>query len=568
MLRVVIVAIASFASLFVWLSPAATPPSWFVLAQDGGRTLLWLFSWLVPIAVAAAMPALAALLLRRKAGTTFTLSFLVFFGLTIWQVPSLTAVPGTRGGLSGGAWIALVLGAILLWLAPRLRFRQPHHLRPQRLRKLYAWLARALRERIRRSPFLTQFLVSWPHAVLLAEVRRWPWLHRALKRLFASRPFKAMRRTKAVGWTWAPRATARGSAPPPGARCVVICFDGTWNYPEQVEKGLVVPTNVHRLWDALEGAEVKSQSKATLDKRYTPEAGSGQVALYYGGIGNVAESSWLREKLGGVTGLGERAIRDRAYDDLVAIYQPGDQLFVFGFSRGAASARMFTDCIEKRGIPERAVTLSFAGRVFNLWRKEPPPKHAGAPGSVRISELGIWDTVGSFVIPRRSFQQILPGKSLDVSWVVDRAIHMVAIDETRVAFEPTLLNQDSTNERREVWFCGVHANVGGGHSDQRLADITLLYLIEHLMPRNQLRFRRDWMQRLKLNPDPFGEIRKNTGPFRHSHREIPLDAEVHGTAKLRMQPNSAYAPLALIEYTRRLAEREQAANFARQHLHP
>ena len=415
MLRVIIVGIVSFAFLLVWVSPATTPPAWFELVRDGWRILLWLLSWLVPITVMATIPALASFLLRRKVGVTFVVSFLAFLGLTLWQLPSLYSIPSVTGGLSGVTWVTLEVGAIALWLATRLRIRQPHRLRPRRLRRLYAWLTRRLRELIRSSPFFTQFLVSWPHAVLLAEVRRWPWLHRALKWLFDSRPFKSLRRTEAIGWSWSPRTTPRASTSPPGARCVVICFDGTWNHPDQIEKGLLVPTNVYRLWDALEGTEVKGQSTATLDKRLTPEAGSDQIAVYYGGIGNTAESSWFREKFGGATGLGERSIRDRAYNDLVAIYEPGDRLFVFGFSRGAASARMFADCIEKRGIPERAVTLSMAGRVLSLWRKEPPLKHAGAPGNVRVCELGIWDTVGSFVVPRRSFQKILPGKSLDVS---------------------------------------------------------------------------------------------------------------------------------------------------------
>ena len=145
---------------------------------------------------------------------------------------------------------------------------------------------------------------------------------------------------------------------------------------------------------------------------------------------------------------------------------------------------------------------------------------------------------------------------------------MVAIDETRVAFEPTLLNQDSTNERKEIWFSGVHSNVGGGHSDQRIADITLEYLIQHLRAMNQLKFRQNWMQHLKLNPDPFGEIRKNAGPFVHSYRQIPLDADIHPSAKLRMQPNSSYVPRALYEHTKLLAEREREAAFVRHHLRP
>lgn len=568
MLRILIVGIVSFAFLLLWLSPATSPPVWVVIALDAWRIVVWQLSWLVPITVMAAIPTVAAFLLRRKGVPTFVVSFAAFLGLTIWFLPSLFTIPKVTSSLSATAWLALELSAVVLWLAVRLRIHRPHLLRRRPLRRFYSWLTRRARELVQSSPFLTQFLVSWPHAVLLAKVRKWPWLHDALKWIFDSRPAKALRRTKAIGWSWSPREQQQSSPKPPAARHIVICFDGTWNHRDQIEKGLSVPTNVYRLWDVLAGSQVEGQSTATLDKRLGSPAGTAQIALYYGGIGNPGESSKLREWIGGATGLGEGAIRDRAYKDLITLYQPGDTLYVFGFSRGAASARMFTECIEKRGMPERAVTLSVAGRVLSVFRQEPLPNHIGAPGKVRIRELGIWDTVGSFVVARRSFQKILPGKSLDVSWVVDRAIHMVAIDETRIAFEPTLLNQDSTNKRQEVWFSGVHSNVGGGHSDQRLADITLEYLMQHLQDRNELEFRADWMQYLKLNPDPFGEVRKNTGIFQHGYRRLPPDAQIHPTVRLRLQPNRADVPRALLEHAKLCAECARHAQFIRDNLRP
>src|SRR4051812_13399007 len=93
---------------------------------------------------------------------------------------------------------------------------------------------------------------------------------------------------------------------------IVLCFDGTWNSPES-------GTNVHKLFDAL-GPDTDEQMR-----------------FYYTGVG--AEGNKLQRVIEGATGEGiEKKIRE-GYDDLASVYEPGDQIYIFGFSRGAFAAR-------------------------------------------------------------------------------------------------------------------------------------------------------------------------------------------------------------------------------------
>lgn len=252
-------------------------------------------------------------------------------------------------------------------------------------------------------------------------------------------------------------------------RNLIFCFDGTWNDPsDQHEKGSDI-TNV-----------LKTYNAAIQDKS--------QLAFYYSGVGT--QGGKLDEVVGGATGSGANKIRNQGYVDLVKNYRLGDRIFVFGFSRGAAIARLFANQVNQEGIPK---TIHFTDQKKKY-------KAEGDSTTVEITMMGIYDTVASFGIPVNiagiPFQQIDLGRELSIPGNVGKVFHLVAFNEDRNTFRPTLVNYAENVE--EIWFPGVHSNVGGGYSDNGMSDIALKYMIERAKE-NGMRFKEDHIAKLRPN---------------------------------------------------------------------
>jgi uncharacterized protein (DUF2235 family) len=217
-------------------------------------------------------------------------------------------------------------------------------------------------------------------------------------------------------------------------RNFIICIDGTTNDPTDVNI-----TNVLKFHRAVE------------------QAGN-QISHYYAGVGNEEDYDKLGQKLGYALGWGARGIRKKAYTDLVAGYQPGDKIFILGFSRGAAIARMLAVYIDQKGI--KGV-------------------------KVDIEMLGVWDTVASFGIPLNilgiPFQEINLFRDFTIANSVKKAYHLVAVDETRGPFKATLMND--LDKVEEIWFPGLHSDIGGGFAEMGLSDICLSFMINRAKER-------------------------------------------------------------------------------------
>ncbi len=261
---------------------------------------------------------------------------------------------------------------------------------------------------------------------------------------------------------------------------IVICLDGTSNTPDQLERGFAAHTNVFRLFRMLKTDDEKKisgggQFDASLVKRYKDR----QIAFYYAGVGNKYDNDPLLQTLGMATGMGAGEIIERAYLDLVRVYQPGDRVFITGFSRGAAIARLLARTIDQRGAPHWLWTLKLFGKSRTLFR-------SARRDPVKIDVLGCFDTVGSFGVAKTiagiNFQQLNMFRDLTVPDNVVRAYHMLALDEQRDSFEPTLMDPDPIRLERivEVWFTGDHANVGGGWATDSLSDVTLDFLLRRV----------------------------------------------------------------------------------------
>ena len=263
-------------------------------------------------------------------------------------------------------------------------------------------------------------------------------------------------------------------------RHLFVFLDGTWN-EERTPIGEATPTNVLRMFQ-----EINRQSQSGGNQNV--------IARYYRGVGsrqdnNAADRMWF-----GFNGKDEQRIRAAAFAGLYRDYQSeNDSIYIIGFSRGAASARLLARdlCIE--GLPSALTvkTCHFANLLTGQIEARVEEVKRGDEIKIKpkVKFLGCWDTVDAFVLPSRfpsqnwkdKFVRILKyplprllGKerfSADEKSIpkkVEKAVHCVAIDETRNAFLPTLMPRDANVE--EVWFAGVHSDVGGGYDDNSLAD--------------------------------------------------------------------------------------------------
>ncbi|GAB2714828.1 DUF2235 domain-containing protein [Halomonas garicola] len=247
---------------------------------------------------------------------------------------------------------------------------------------------------------------------------------------------------------------------------LILFFDGTWNDPQD-------RTNVFRL------AQHIHEYDGDIRQRffYDPGVGNGKFVRLAGGAFGYGLSKNLRQ----------------GYDWLARRYAEGDDIWIFGFSRGAYTARSLAGLIRKCGLL-RIVTPGLLDRAEEIYRdKKLKPddepcdifkRHYGR--TPRIHFIGVWDTVGALGVPGTRFteQRKYSWHDTELSSIVDYAYHAVALDEHRAAYEvPLWVSRDGRKKpgNREVeqrWFIGAHANVGGGYGDDPLADIPLQWMSE------------------------------------------------------------------------------------------
>ncbi|MGH8441409.1 MAG: DUF2235 domain-containing protein [Nevskiaceae bacterium] len=231
-------------------------------------------------------------------------------------------------------------------------------------------------------------------------------------------------------------------------RNLVVLFDGTWNKRR-------TGTNVIRLRDSI---------------RTTGRDDAQQPCFYDEGVG----TKWWNRLSGGAFGRGLSENIQEGYAWLSRHHAPGDSIFVFGFSRGAYTARSLVGLIRKCGLLN-SVTPATVQQAYDLYREKAvhpdDPKaadfrarHSRAP---RVRYIGVWDTVGALGVPisqvpfSRDFYQ---WHDTELSKIVDYAIHAVAVDEHRKDFAPTLWTKVKPENVKveQRWFAGAHSDVGGG----------------------------------------------------------------------------------------------------------
>ncbi len=224
---------------------------------------------------------------------------------------------------------------------------------------------------------------------------------------------------------------------------LIFCFDGTCNDPGDVSEYLddISISNILKLHIFLGG-------------KLTPHNGASELipnqhSFYYSGIGS--RGNWLIRTINAAfaPAYGEMDdIVSEAHIDLAKHYNTGDEVYIFGFSRGAAIARMFA-------------------------------AHLNVP----VKFIGVFDTVaatrGSLDLNPDTFPASGIVFENDIlAPHIEQALHLLSLDEQRLLFQPTLFNHD---ERvREVWFAGGHSDIGGGYYLDGLSDICLQFMLDNI----------------------------------------------------------------------------------------
>lgn len=255
---------------------------------------------------------------------------------------------------------------------------------------------------------------------------------------------------------------------------LVVCCDGTWNKPDNENV-----TNVEKI-----ARTVQSDPSAT--------GGVYQLVYYISGVG--AGSYEADRLLGGAFGFGLFHNVIACYRFLAQNYEPGDEIFIIGFSRGAYTARSVAGMLASVGLLTKvALVEERLPEAVHLYQGTKMPEGAFGESvdefkhdhchAANVTFLGVFDTVGALGVP--GFEKDTPHfHSVQLSDQVLCARQALAIDETRLKFAPTFWEAPSkptdavTEDPRvkQVWFEGAHSDVGGGYAQTGLSDTTLLWM--------------------------------------------------------------------------------------------
>ncbi|MDA1258272.1 MAG: DUF2235 domain-containing protein [Chloroflexi bacterium] len=335
------------------------------------------------------------------------------------------------------------------------------------------------------------------------------------------------------------------------ARRIVICCDGTWNRPDQKN-----PTNVVRL--------ARSVTPVAAD-------GESQIVFYDQGVGT---GPWLDRLTGGAFGSGLVKNVEDAYRFLVHNYEDGDKVFFFGFSRGAFTARSTVGLIRNVGLLKKSRADQFP-KAFDIYRSDEGPDSIEAQDFrkaysrvINIQFVGVWDTVGALGIPLGGLRRLTRRKhgfhDVELSSLVRNGFHAVAIDEKRGSFRPSLWKAKEKPGQmvEQVWFAGVHSDVGGGYSHRGLSDLAFAWM-KAKAESCGLEFDEKYLSDT-IRPDHNAETHNSqkgifrfTGGHTRSIGEASeLTEAIHKAAKARYEdPEGAYKPNNLSAYLHKSSSR-------------
>ncbi|MEC5218223.1 uncharacterized protein (DUF2235 family) [Actimicrobium sp. GrIS 1.19] len=359
---------------------------------------------------------------------------------------------------------------------------------------------------------------------------------------------------------------------------ILVFSDGTGNSSGKAQK-----TNVWRLFQAVDQA--------------LPD----QLAKYDDGVGT--SSNKYLAALGGVFGYGLKRNVIDLYKFICRNHEDGDEIHGFGFSRGAFTIRILVGLIVNQGLvpfgSEQELHANavlayrrFRDERFRSWsplvwlgrrlrdallypfNRTASSALKGARKGVPVRFLGLWDSVGAYGMPVDELKWgisllLWPMLTADrkLSPQVERACHALSLDDQRQTFHPILFDEsderssdDGLIQKRisQVWFAGVHSNVGGGYPEDKLSLVSFDWMVSQLV---RTGVRMDTAALLSLGGDrsAFARIYDSRAGlasyYRYGPRSLdmgvgsdqkPILPVVHGSAVMRMAHGSdAYAPISL-----------------------
>jgi glutathione S-transferase len=338
------------------------------------------------------------------------------------------------------------------------------------------------------------------------------------------------------------------------AKQIVVCMDGTWNDP-------IEQTNVYRLFEMLPGEEQQVEENGPI-RSHLVKSGERLAAFYLESIGNGGRTQGV---LGGTQGIGLHDSMIDAYLLISQVYQRGDKIWLFGFSRGAWAARSLGAFIAYSGLIAAvdADNDGAADEAEKIWLgyKEGRGKKRGDRfwkyhDEIPMRMIGVWDTVGKLGVPLFSGLRLVDRDELrflafsngELSPRVEHGRQALAIDEERADFPPTLWEE--REGIKQVWFAGAHADVGGGYESHGLSDIALEWMMQEVNDLDAgLRLLPSQLSQA-LAPDGLEDRHDETrGPVWRTRpddkRKIPDNAELHPSVLERLRQRADYRPKAL-----------------------
>jgi len=263
-------------------------------------------------------------------------------------------------------------------------------------------------------------------------------------------------------------------------RRLIICLDGTWNEPEEKSENnddKEEPTNVLKIVRGVQPVD---------------ENGISQISYYHTGVGT---GGFFDKIFGGMLGTGLSNNIKETYRFIANNHVDGDEIFLFGFSRGAYSARVLAGLIGTVGLLSKE-HMAYLPEIYDYYRT-PPGKRKNSPGAkllkslhptpridVPIEFIGVWDTVGALGAPTPLLKKItnlyIGFHDAKLGKSVRNAFHALGVSERRRSFKPNLWTGEEAQDQvvEQVWFPGVHSNIGGSYASTVLSNVSLKWMVD------------------------------------------------------------------------------------------
>ncbi len=323
---------------------------------------------------------------------------------------------------------------------------------------------------------------------------------------------------------------------------IILCADGTGN-----RGGYTPDSNIYKIYNAI---DIHDKDKP-------------QITFYDNGVGTAKNK--YRRALSGAFGFGFGENVCDLYQFLARNYDPGDNVFIFGFSRGAATVRAFSGFIAACGLVDgreldQGDLQKRTDEAFKAYKSGKQNPSLGEHGAIPIKFIGVWDTVSALGWPQDwKLMGILMWvvnlifKSLDAIFdAIPRFAHRfynyeltaniqfayqaLAIDDERKSFTPMVWNEngvDNSTTIEQVWVAGAHSNVGGGYGRAGLANVALNWMMTRAAEDNGLRFKLGAADEICRNANVHGRLVNSRDGHAIYYRYHPREIEKLCRDKLR-----------------------------------